>query len=146
MADLARTEGLLRAQLLVGTEVVDSWEAPAETLNRSREAPPILVALPAAPGEPPRALDLVFGSRRRCTRSSWPGAQRLKRYSRSIVRTAPWSALLAPVPDLVLAVLAVGRRGLVVRGGYQAGRAPAPGGAGGGGGRSVGAGGPQGQG
>ena len=61
MADLARTEGLLRAQLLVGTEVVDSWEAPAETLNRSREAPPILVALPAAQGEPPRALELEFG-------------------------------------------------------------------------------------
>jgi two-component system nitrogen regulation sensor histidine kinase NtrY len=61
MADLARTEGLLRAQLLLGTEVVDTWEAPAETLNRSREAPPILVALPTTAGEAPRALELVFG-------------------------------------------------------------------------------------
>ena len=61
MADLAQVEGLLRAQLLVGTEVVDTWEAPAETLGRSREAPPILVALPAAEGDSPRALDLVFG-------------------------------------------------------------------------------------
>jgi len=61
MADLAGTEGLLRAQLLLGTEVVDTWEAPAETLSRSREAPPILVALPAAEGETSRALELVFG-------------------------------------------------------------------------------------
>jgi two-component system, NtrC family, nitrogen regulation sensor histidine kinase NtrY len=61
MADLAAYEGLLRAQLLVGTEVVDTWEAPAETLGRSREAPPILVALPAVQGEPSRALELVFG-------------------------------------------------------------------------------------
>ena len=37
MADLAAYEGLLRAQLLVGTEVVYTWEAPAETLGRSRK-------------------------------------------------------------------------------------------------------------
>ena len=61
VADLAPTEGLLRAQLLLGTAVVETWEAPAETLNRSREAPPILVALPAAEDAVPRALELVFG-------------------------------------------------------------------------------------
>jgi nitrogen fixation/metabolism regulation signal transduction histidine kinase len=58
---LAATEGLLHARLLVGEEIAESWDAPPEVLARSREAPPLLVALPAADGEAGRALELTFG-------------------------------------------------------------------------------------
>ncbi len=61
MADLSTTEGLLRARLLVGPDIVESWEAPPEALARSREAPPLLVALPPLPDQPARALELTFG-------------------------------------------------------------------------------------
>jgi nitrogen fixation/metabolism regulation signal transduction histidine kinase len=61
MAELANTEGLLRARLLVGADVTDGWEAPSEALSRSREAPPLLVALPELPNQPTRALELTFG-------------------------------------------------------------------------------------
>ncbi len=60
--ELAATEGLLRARLLEGSEQLDTWEADPETLARSREAPPILVAVvPEAEGDPPRILELTFG-------------------------------------------------------------------------------------
>jgi nitrogen fixation/metabolism regulation signal transduction histidine kinase len=60
--DLAATEGLLRARLLDGDDEADVWEADPATLARSREAPPIVVALPAASkDEPPRILELTFG-------------------------------------------------------------------------------------
>jgi two-component system, NtrC family, nitrogen regulation sensor histidine kinase NtrY len=60
--ELAATEGLLRARLLDGDEEADVWEAEPETLAQSREAPPIVVALPSdKPGESPRILELTFG-------------------------------------------------------------------------------------
>jgi nitrogen fixation/metabolism regulation signal transduction histidine kinase len=61
-ADLAATEGLLRARVLEGDDEADVWEAEPATLARSREAPPIVVALPAEEGDPaPRILELTFG-------------------------------------------------------------------------------------
>ena len=61
-AELAATEGLLHARLLDGDEEVDAWEAEPATLARSREAPPIVVALPAADQDAtPRVLELTFG-------------------------------------------------------------------------------------
>jgi two-component system nitrogen regulation sensor histidine kinase NtrY len=60
--DLAATEGLLRARLLDGDEEIDAWEAEPATLARSREAPPIVVALPVQDqDETPRVLELTFG-------------------------------------------------------------------------------------
>ena len=60
--DLAATEGLLRARLLDGDEEIDEWEADPATLSRSREAPPIVVALPTeGTGQAPRVLELTFG-------------------------------------------------------------------------------------
>jgi two-component system, NtrC family, nitrogen regulation sensor histidine kinase NtrY len=62
LASLADTEGLLRARLLDGDQEVGEWEAEPEVLEKSREAPPILVALPEAEkGTPPRVLELTFG-------------------------------------------------------------------------------------
>jgi nitrogen fixation/metabolism regulation signal transduction histidine kinase len=67
MASLAATEGLLRARLLDGDEEVDVWENEPAVLSRSREAPPIVVALPrktsakATDDQPPRILELTFG-------------------------------------------------------------------------------------
>lgn len=58
MAGLAATEGLLRARLLDGDNELDAWEADAIVLGRSREAPPIVVAVP---GSPTRVLELTFG-------------------------------------------------------------------------------------
>jgi len=59
---LASTEGLLRARLLEGGEEVEAWEAEPEVLAWSREAPPIVTALPAeGEGQPPRVLELTFG-------------------------------------------------------------------------------------
>ena len=61
-ADLAATEGLLRARLLDGDEQVDLWEAAPETLADSREAPPVVVALPTDGDDAsPRILELTFG-------------------------------------------------------------------------------------
>jgi len=62
-AELAGLPALLRARILEGDKVVDAWSvAPAE-MERSREAPPNLVALPAAAEgrRPPRTLELTFG-------------------------------------------------------------------------------------
>jgi two-component system, NtrC family, nitrogen regulation sensor histidine kinase NtrY len=59
--DLAATEGLLRARVLAGDEEADVWEADPATLARAREAPPIVVALPADGDEPPHILELTFG-------------------------------------------------------------------------------------
>jgi two-component system nitrogen regulation sensor histidine kinase NtrY len=61
MATLAATEGLLRARLLDGDDEVDVWETEPAVLSRSREAPPIVVALPAKDNQPPRILELTFG-------------------------------------------------------------------------------------
>ena len=62
MASLAITEGLLRARLLDGDEEVDSWETEPAILAHSREAPPIVVAVPAKDKEEgPRVLELTFG-------------------------------------------------------------------------------------
>jgi len=61
VASLATTEGLLRARLLQGEQEVDQWEAEPEVLETSREAPPIVVALPEGNDAPPRVLELTFG-------------------------------------------------------------------------------------
>jgi two-component system, NtrC family, nitrogen regulation sensor histidine kinase NtrY len=61
MASLAATEGLLRARLLDGDqedEEIDAWEADPAVLARSREAPPVVVAIP---GSVTRVLELTFG-------------------------------------------------------------------------------------
>jgi nitrogen fixation/metabolism regulation signal transduction histidine kinase len=61
MASLAATEGLLRARLLDGDqedEEIDAWEADPAVLARSREAPPVVVAIP---GSATRVLELTFG-------------------------------------------------------------------------------------
>ena len=48
--------------MLEGGEEVQSWEADPETLAHSREAPPIVLALPGESGEQPaRVLELTFG-------------------------------------------------------------------------------------
>jgi two-component system nitrogen regulation sensor histidine kinase NtrY len=60
-ADLAATEGLLRARVLGADEEAVLWEADPTTLSRSREAPPIVVALPTEKDEPPHILELTFG-------------------------------------------------------------------------------------
>jgi two-component system nitrogen regulation sensor histidine kinase NtrY len=62
VAVLTATEGLLRARLLEGGDEIDVWETKPETLALAREAPPILVAVPAeAENEAPRILELTFG-------------------------------------------------------------------------------------
>ncbi len=62
LASLATTEGLLRARLLDGDQEVDFWEADPAILARSREAPPIVVAVPAkGKDEATRVLELTFG-------------------------------------------------------------------------------------
>lgn len=58
--ELADVPDLLRARILAGTQVIDEWSVPAEVAERAREAPPNLVALPEAGGEP-RILELTFG-------------------------------------------------------------------------------------
>jgi nitrogen fixation/metabolism regulation signal transduction histidine kinase len=58
MASLAATEGLLQARLLDGDEEMDVWEADPTVLARSREAPPVVVAVP---GSATRVLELTFG-------------------------------------------------------------------------------------
>jgi two-component system nitrogen regulation sensor histidine kinase NtrY len=58
MASLAATEGLLRARLLDGDDEIDGWEAEPSVLARSREAPPVVVAVP---GSATRVLELTFG-------------------------------------------------------------------------------------
>jgi len=101
---------------LVGTEVVETGGA-SETLNRSREAPPILVALPAAQGEASRTLELVIRIPVQMYEDFLLCAPPSRRNSRSIACLACWSALSAPVPDVVLAILAVAARGWLSRGG-----------------------------
>jgi two-component system, NtrC family, nitrogen regulation sensor histidine kinase NtrY len=62
VASLAATEGLLRARLLDGDDDMAGWETDAATLAHSREAPPIVVALPAKnKDERARVLELTFG-------------------------------------------------------------------------------------
>ena len=72
IANLAGTEGLLRARLLEGERVLAAWAAEPELLANSRAAPPIVVALPPEPAPPlaqastpepppPRVLELTFG-------------------------------------------------------------------------------------
>jgi len=58
---LAGTEGLLRARLLEGDQEIEEWESAPEVLEKSREAPPIVVALPMDKDMPPRVLELTFG-------------------------------------------------------------------------------------
>jgi two-component system nitrogen regulation sensor histidine kinase NtrY len=57
--DLADVPDLLRARILSGPRV-DEWSAPPGVIADAREAPPNLVALPVAGGEP-RVLELTFG-------------------------------------------------------------------------------------
>ncbi len=73
--ELADVPELLRARIIVGSEVVDEWSLPREVLERAHEAPATLVALPPAPhpkrkaqakandddGTQPRLLELTFG-------------------------------------------------------------------------------------
>jgi nitrogen fixation/metabolism regulation signal transduction histidine kinase len=66
VASLAATEGLLRARLLDGDDEIDGWETDSTTLAHSREAPPIVVAVPVAipaknKDESTRVLELTFG-------------------------------------------------------------------------------------
>ena len=65
LADLAGVEGLMRARLFEGRQVIDAWQAPPETLERLAEAPSNLEEVPTGPGAPPgqdpRALELTFG-------------------------------------------------------------------------------------
>ncbi|HEY8924112.1 MAG TPA: ATP-binding protein [Polyangia bacterium] len=63
-ADLADEPALLRARILEGTTVVDSWELPPEEQARAREAPPNLVELPGSRPGAPRMLELTFGIER----------------------------------------------------------------------------------
>jgi two-component system nitrogen regulation sensor histidine kinase NtrY len=59
---LSAIEGLLRARMLDGDEEVDIWEAEPAILARSREAPPIVVAVPAKEKDgDARVLELTFG-------------------------------------------------------------------------------------
>lgn len=58
---LAGVEGLLRARLIEGDAEVDEWEAEPELLAKSREAPPIVVALREEKDAPPKVLELTFG-------------------------------------------------------------------------------------
>jgi two-component system, NtrC family, nitrogen regulation sensor histidine kinase NtrY len=59
---LAATEGLLRARLLDGDEEIDRWEIDSAIWARSREAPPIVVAMPRGNADgPPHVLELTFG-------------------------------------------------------------------------------------
>jgi len=61
-AELAGTEGLLRARVLGSDGEIDAWEADPATLMRSREAPPIVVALPSDDAQQaPHILELTFG-------------------------------------------------------------------------------------
>jgi two-component system, NtrC family, nitrogen regulation sensor histidine kinase NtrY len=61
VASLAGTEGLLRARLLAGDQDIAEWEAEPEVLEKSREAPPIVVALPENKDSSARVLELTFG-------------------------------------------------------------------------------------
>jgi two-component system nitrogen regulation sensor histidine kinase NtrY len=61
VASLANTEGLLRARILQGDQEAEVWEAAPEILEKSREAPPIVVALPVSEDAPARVLELTFG-------------------------------------------------------------------------------------
>lgn len=63
MGQLSATEGLMRARLLRGNDVLDEWQAAADTLGSMRESPPILVAVPFSYGEemPRKILELTFG-------------------------------------------------------------------------------------
>jgi nitrogen fixation/metabolism regulation signal transduction histidine kinase len=59
---LSAIEGLLRARMLDGDDEVDIWEAEPAILARSREAPPIVVAVPAQKKDgDARVLELTFG-------------------------------------------------------------------------------------
>jgi two-component system, NtrC family, nitrogen regulation sensor histidine kinase NtrY len=58
---LAETEGLLRARMLEGDQELAEWEAGPEVLEASREAPPIVVALPSEKDTSQRVLELTFG-------------------------------------------------------------------------------------
>jgi two-component system nitrogen regulation sensor histidine kinase NtrY len=61
-SDLAGTPGLLRARLVDEDSEAGVWEADPGTLARSREAPPIVVALPTSDKDPtPQILELTFG-------------------------------------------------------------------------------------
>jgi signal transduction histidine kinase len=62
-SELADVPDLLRARILEGDRVVDEWALPQDVQARAHEAPPTLVALPAAPGQggEPRVLELTFG-------------------------------------------------------------------------------------
>jgi nitrogen fixation/metabolism regulation signal transduction histidine kinase len=61
VATLASTEGLLHARLLQGDQELDEWEAEPALQEKSREAPPIVVAVPGEGDGPPRVLELTFG-------------------------------------------------------------------------------------
>jgi nitrogen fixation/metabolism regulation signal transduction histidine kinase len=60
-SDLAEVPDLLRARVLLGTDVADEWSAPPAVLERAREAPPNLVELPGSRQDAPRLLELTFG-------------------------------------------------------------------------------------
>jgi nitrogen fixation/metabolism regulation signal transduction histidine kinase len=62
LTTLSTIESLLRARLLEGDQEIAAWENTSDVLSRSREAPPIVVALPSKGGsQPPRILELTFG-------------------------------------------------------------------------------------
>jgi two-component system nitrogen regulation sensor histidine kinase NtrY len=61
VASLAGTEGLLRARLLDDEQEGAEWEAAPDVLARSREAPPIVMALAPEGDQPGRVLELTFG-------------------------------------------------------------------------------------
>jgi two-component system nitrogen regulation sensor histidine kinase NtrY len=59
--ELAEVPDLLRARILDGTRVIDEWSAPANLLERAREAPPNLVEMAGSRPDAPRLLELTFG-------------------------------------------------------------------------------------
>jgi two-component system, NtrC family, nitrogen regulation sensor histidine kinase NtrY len=63
MVQLSGTEGLVRARLLRGSDVLDEWQAPSVTLGSMRESPPILSSVPFFYAEqmPQKVLELTFG-------------------------------------------------------------------------------------
>jgi two-component system, NtrC family, nitrogen regulation sensor histidine kinase NtrY len=60
-SQLEGTPDLLRARILTGDAVVDTWSVGEEELLRAREAPPNLVELGGSRPDQPRMLELTFG-------------------------------------------------------------------------------------
>jgi nitrogen fixation/metabolism regulation signal transduction histidine kinase len=83
IANLAGSEGLLRARLLEGDREVSAWEAEPELLEQSREAPPIVVALPQSEQAPQRVLELTFGIPLRMYEGFWALGEAIERQQQS---------------------------------------------------------------